>query len=107
MIEVNIAKPTKRNIFVKKLKTISKASVFDPPRKENFTGIIKDRSNNRAYYVNGVIHKEDGPAIEHADGQYAWYYNGQWYGENNCFTVESWIEFVENKKRELELNIFK
>jgi hypothetical protein len=34
-----------------------------------------------AYYVNGLLHREDGPAIEHPDGTTAWYLKG------NCHRI--------------------
>lgn len=29
------------------------------------------------WYLNGKLHREDGPAIEHADGGKEWYLNGE------------------------------
>lgn len=107
MIEVAVSKPSKRNVFIKKVKTIYKKSIYNAPRKENFTGIIKDKRHGKANYVNGVIHKEDGPAIEYENGTCSWYYKGVCYSWDNDFTVETWIIFVENLKREEELKIFK
>jgi hypothetical protein len=39
----------------------------------------KDRT---VWYLNGKLHREDGPAIEHSDGDKAWYLNGQLHREN-------------------------
>ena len=62
------------------------------------------------YYLNGLFHNENGPAIIY---EYIkiWYYKGVKYGINNRhqndFSNSSWREFIENKKREEQLEIFK
>jgi hypothetical protein len=37
---------------------------------------------NRIWYLNGQRHREDGPAIEYADGDKEWYLNGQRHRED-------------------------
>ena len=32
-----------------------------------------DKSGDKYYYVNNVLHREDGPAIEYADGEKRWF----------------------------------
>ena len=97
---------------------------------EDFTGVCKFLYNNSIrYYKNSLLHREDAPAIEHANGDKAWYINNllhredgpavdcisgykEWryknrdYGYDNDFTIESWKEKVEELKREEELSIF-
>ena len=34
-------------------------------------------SGRKAWYINGEYHREDGPAIERADGTKSWYINGK------------------------------
>jgi hypothetical protein len=34
------------------------------------------------YLLNGAFHREDGPAIEYANGDKIWYYHGQWHRED-------------------------
>ena len=76
-----------------------------------------DSFGNKYYYLNNLLHREDGPAIEYTDGSEEWYKNGKlhredgpaikwvngpkfWhlngkrYGYNDNFTNESWIKFV-------------
>ena len=60
----------------------------DGPAVENVNGY-------NAWYKNGKRHREDGPAIEWFDGAKDWYLNGKYYGANNKFTNESWIKFVK------------
>ena len=60
----------------------------DGPAVENVNG-------NKYWYKNGKRHREDGPAIEWVDGDKDWYLNGKYYGENHDFTNESWIRFIK------------
>ena len=79
--------------------------------------IKTDRYGTKYYRVKGRIHREDGPAVEFADGGKWWYKNGkihreegpaferngrkQWwlnnnfYGTNDDFTNESWQRFIK------------
>ena len=34
------------------------------------------------WFLNGVPHRENGPAIEYVDGAKRWYLNGKWHREN-------------------------
>ena len=40
-------------------------------------GRYVDKDKNAFWYKDGLFHREDGPAIEWADGSKAWYLNGQ------------------------------
>jgi hypothetical protein len=31
----------------------------------------------KEWYINGQLHREDGPAIEYIDGSKSWYINGE------------------------------
>ena len=48
---------------------------------EIFTGVVKDTHYTIVYYLNGKIHREDGPAIEMANGNKYWYLNGRFHRE--------------------------
>ena len=39
-------------------------------------------TNHIEWYKNGVRHREDGPAIEYADGRKQWYLNGLLHRED-------------------------
>jgi len=92
--------------------------IFNFKKINTFTGVVKDDFNNIVYYLNGNFHREDGPAVEWANGDKSWWLNGklhrecgpavifvdgekQWllngkcYGENNDFTIKSWKKFVK------------
>ncbi len=45
-------------------------------------GSYIDSDNDVCYIKNGKIHREDGPAIEHADGTKRWYINGKQHRED-------------------------
>lgn len=55
----------------------------------------KNRKPNKYWFVNDQLHREDGPAIEHANGNKDWFLNGTDYGRNEDFTNESWKKFVK------------
>ena len=47
-----------------------------PETKEEPTVEVDD-SGNKFWYLNGELHREDGPAIEWASGTKEWYLNGK------------------------------
>jgi hypothetical protein len=42
----------------------------------DFTGCLIDEDDDIAWYKNGKEHREDGPAIEWANGSKSWWLNG-------------------------------
>jgi len=42
-----------------------------------------NRFGNKWWYLNGRLHREDGPAIEYDDGYKFWYLNGRCYTESD------------------------
>ena len=49
------------------------------------TGLIREVDQDgvvRYRNSDGLLHREDGPAIEGADGTRFWYLNGEWLSEN-------------------------
>ena len=43
----------------------------------NFTGILMDKYETKFWFKRGKLHREDGPAVEHANGSKRWYKNGK------------------------------
>ena len=41
-----------------------------------------DPGGNKRWYLNGKLHREDGPAFEGADGTKHWYLNGKLHRED-------------------------
>ena len=49
----------------------------------SFTGCLIDRDNDKSWYKDGELHREEGhPAIEFANGTKAWYKNGKEHRED-------------------------
>ncbi len=42
-----------------------------------FTGETTHDRGDRCWYRRGKLHREDGPAVEHADGTKEWYVSGK------------------------------
>lgn len=42
---------------------------------EYFTGKIEYDDGGEYWFVNGILHREDGPAVIRFDGQQRWFYN--------------------------------
>lgn len=36
-----------------------------------------DSDGNKSWWINGQLHRTDGPALEYADGSKFWYLNGE------------------------------
>ena len=58
--------------------------------------VYKDRT---AWYLNGVPHREDGPAIEWANGNKWWYLNDKEYSE------EEWKVEIQKRNGAIELTV--
>jgi hypothetical protein len=41
-----------------------------------------DQFGSKEWYLNDVLHRENGPAIEWYDGMQSWYLNGKYYCED-------------------------
>lgn len=50
---------------------------------ETFTGIAELANGTKYWYKEGLLHREDGPAIEWSDGGKAWYLEGKLYYDIN------------------------
>ena len=56
--------------------------IYDFDEIETFTGVVEDKHNNVAYYLNGKIHRTDGPAVEQSNGDKEWYLNSYIHRED-------------------------
>lgn len=66
---------------------------------EQFVPVMKvDEDGNREWWLNGGLHREDGPAFECANGRRQWWLNGKWHREDGP-AVE-----LENGTRQWYLN---
>jgi len=69
----------KRRNFVKSViggasLTIVPTTLFGFSKKRSKLKI--DKEGNKRWYLNGKLHREDGPAIEYSDGTKFWWSNG-------------------------------
>jgi len=56
---------------------------------------VEFSNGNKYWYKHGNLHREDGPAKEYANGDKCWYLYHICYGKNNDFSTSSWISFVK------------
>jgi hypothetical protein len=45
-------------------------------------GLIIDNWGTKLHYLNGKLHREDGPAVEWSNGSKEWYLNGKIHKED-------------------------
>ena len=66
---------------------------------------------SKEYFLNGKLHKEDGPAVEYTNGYKAWYKNGKPYNENGPVVIhpngdKEYFVNKEEVKQEITVNGF-
>ena len=56
---------------------------------------VENANGDKLWYINGLLHREDGPAIEHSNGDKRWYINHQRHREDgvSVFTL-TWSTYV-------------
>jgi len=59
----------------------------------NFTGVFEN-SEGRFWFRNGIEHREDGPAVEYAEGREAWYLRGQIVSEEEH---KNWVPLFKTR----------
>ena len=65
-----------------------------------------DEYGNKKWYINGVLHREDGPAIEDAYGTNCWYKNGKLHridGPTIVWIDGSYVWFINGYDVTLEI----
>ena len=53
---------------------------------------LTESDGNKLWYLNGELHRTDGPAVEYSSGSKHWYLNGIKYTEtefNNFLLIEN------------------
>jgi hypothetical protein len=48
-----------------------------------------DASGNKLWFQHDNIHRDDGPAVEYANG------SNEWYLHNKCLPFDEWIDKVD------------
>jgi hypothetical protein len=94
---------------------IMKANYYDDI-PENYYGICEYSNGNKAWYLNGQLHRDDGPAFESIYGDKHWYLNGQrhrldgpaveypngykaWYLNGINYSQEEWFERLSEEDK--------
>ena len=59
-----------------------------------------DKYGNKRHYVNNVLHRENGPAVEYANGCAFWYKNGELHKEDGpaCIYASGEKHWYKNGK---------
>ena len=57
-------------------------------------GIVVDEYGTKFWYLNGKLHRVNGPAIEYNSGYKAWYLNGN---QLDCKTQEEFEQYMKLK----------
>jgi len=76
-------------------------------------GLILDVNNNKWWYQNGQLHREDGPAIEFMSGSKQWCQNGRLHREDGPAidringTKEWWFEGIRCTEDDPRVNCVK
>lgn len=53
-----------------------------------------DKYGNKLWYLEGILHREDGPAVEYTTGDKTWYFNGK------CHRVDGpAVEYTNETKK--------
>ena len=70
-----------------KMKTLKLNSPNDLPK--NYTGIVEYPSGNIFYYLNGKLHRKDGPTVIRKDGSIEYYLNDLRHREDGPAIIDS------------------
>jgi len=46
-----------------------------------------DKEGTKRYYVNKILHRENGPAKEYANGEKVWYQHRNYHREENYYEI--------------------
>lgn len=68
--------------------------------REHWNGEYKDSTGTLFHYVNGRLHREDGPAVIRLDGSKRWFFNSRWVG---CYEAYSNRYFITLDSKEIEV----
>ena len=72
--------------------------------KKTKNGLTTYSDGSKAWWLNGLPHRVDGPAYECSDGSKAWYLNGEFYDKISYYNlmielghmtkVEAFVELI-------------
>ena len=95
MVEYNIGRITSNKMTSK-----MKLNKFGDKEWHNKNGqyhredgpAIEYANGSKEWWVNGIRHREDGPAIEYTDGFGFWHYHGKWI---ECQSQEEFERIIQ------------
>ena len=68
----------------------------------NFTGCLENRFKTIVWFKNGEYHREDGPAVEYADGDKWWYLNNLRYYKEQDYKIAVRIIKLERVLKQID-----
>ena len=60
-------------------------------------------NGSKWWYINGKLHRVDGPAVEWADGNKWWYFNGEKLSE---IQHGKYIQLINKRERRIQLKVW-
>lgn len=67
-------------------------------------GLHIDNKGTKRWYLNDMLHREDGPAEEWGDGIVAWYLNDTYFGDNAVGFWHLWDQLSIEQQDNLNLH---
>jgi hypothetical protein len=82
----------------------------------NYTGVYLYSTGTKIWFLNGKVHREDGPSVEYINGSKEWYLNGQrhridgpaiefangyksWYLNGTKYSQEEWFDRLSEEDK--------
>lgn len=56
-------------------------------KASRLNGIIHREGGTKEWWINGQLHREDGPAIEYPDGSREWWINNKCFEKFNLYDI--------------------
>lgn len=73
--------------------------------REDGPAVVYD-DDGKHWFINGKPHRLDGPAIERADGTVSWYMNDDYLGENSRGFWALWSRLTPEQQNNLNLHMW-
>ena len=58
-----------------------------------------DEYGTKFWYLNGKLHRTDGPAVEHANGEKCWYLNGKEISKEEHRSITALYNWIKENDR--------
>jgi hypothetical protein len=94
----------KNGLHIDKLGT--KRWILNGQRHREDGPAVEYADGSRCWYLNGLLHREDGPAEEWAGGSMCWYLNGEFLGEGASGFWACWEQLTYTQRCNLNLHFW-